>query len=105
MSGDYLFSITGFTREYLLLVILGFSLVVVCIACLTIITCCPRIDDIQSGQGTTASMTLRTGIRLETFNRSEEQSSAQTTDVQPRSFLSSIARLREVYYNEPETSV
>ena len=105
MSGDYLFSVTGFTREYLLLVILGFCLVIVCIACLTIISCCPRIDNIQGCQGTTASMTLRTGIRLETFNRSEDQSIAQTTDAQPRSFLSSIARLREVNYNEPETLV
>ena len=105
MSGDYLFSITGFTREYLLLVILGLCLVVVCIACLTIITCCPRIDNIQGGQGTIASMTLRTGIRLETFNRSEDRSSAHTTDAQPKSFLSSIARLREVNYNDPETTV
>ena len=105
MSGDYLFSITGFTREYLLLVILGFCLVVVCIACWTIISCCPRIDYIQGDQGTTASTTIRTGIRLETFNRSEDQSSAQTTDVQLRSILSSIVRLREVYNNEPETTV
>ena len=105
MSGHYLFSITGFTREYLLLVILGFCLVAVCIACLTIISCCPRIDNIRACQGTTASMTLRTRIRLETFNRSEDQSSAQTTDVQTRPFFSTIARLREVNYNQPETSV